>query len=98
VRWSFENEKWIRLGLWAVSLRAHVPETRAEHSEESEAAAATEAVTHSSVPDGVHVSRRIRQFEVGPLVEHLRYREENEWKGGGRVAWASDASSRSSRR
>ena len=33
------------------------------------------------------MSARIGRLEVGPLVEHIQYREEREWKGGARVAW-----------
>jgi hypothetical protein len=33
------------------------------------------------------VSARVGRLEVGPLVEHIVYREELEWKGGARVAW-----------
>jgi hypothetical protein len=34
-----------------------------------------------------HVSARLGHGEIGPMVENVRYREEKEWKGGGRGAW-----------
>lgn len=82
VRWSFESGNWISQGLWALSLRAHLPDAESEHASEE-----PDAVAHSSILDGVHVSRRMARLELGPMVEHLRYREENEWKGGLRAAW-----------
>jgi hypothetical protein len=43
-------------------------------------------VRYASVLDGVHVSARVGA-EIGPIVEHIQYREGQEWKGGARVAW-----------
>ena len=85
VRWSYEAERWLTQGLWVQSLRAYLPAQPDEH--EDEAAAEGEAVRHASILDGIHVSARIGRLEVDPLVEHIQYREEREWKGGARVAW-----------
>ncbi len=40
-----------------------------------------------SIWDGNHVSLRVSRFEFGPSWERIHTREENEWKGGGRVAF-----------
>jgi hypothetical protein len=66
------------------SLRAYLPP---KADEEEEAAAEEEAARHASILDGIHVSARVGRLEAGPLIEHIHYREENEWKAGARVAW-----------
>jgi hypothetical protein len=40
-----------------------------------------------SIWDGNHVSLRLNRFEFGPTWERIHFREENEWKGGGRAAF-----------
>lgn len=68
-----------------MSLRANVAEANGESDSPSDAEE-TDAV-HASILDGVHVSRLVGRLEFGPMIEHIRSREENEWKGGLRVAW-----------
>jgi len=68
-------------GLWVQSLRAHLPEESADSEQEE-----TE-VRYGSILDGVHVSAVFGRAEIGPIVEHIQYREEKEWKGGVRAAW-----------
>jgi len=82
-RWSYEQRRWLTEGLWVQSLKAHLP----ERVEEGGGEAAEEEVRYASVLDGVHVSARLGRAELGPLVEHIQYREEREWKGGVRAAW-----------
>jgi hypothetical protein len=84
-RWSYEHPRWITQGLWVQSLRAHVPahEDEEHHAGEGEA----DDVRYASILDGVHASAVVGHLEVGPLAEHIQYREEREWKGGARVAW-----------
>jgi hypothetical protein len=84
LRWAFENEHVVSQGTWVQSLRAHLPEQGEHDAAEHES---EEVVRHAGVFDGVHVSARFGRLDVGPMVEHIRYREENEWKGGVRVAW-----------
>ena len=87
VRWVFANERWFSEGLFVQSVRAHIPDTSAEeeaHPHESEAQG--EGVRYAGVLEA-HWSVRFGRVEIGPMVEHVRYREENEWKGGGRAAW-----------
>jgi hypothetical protein len=84
-RWSYERERWLTEGLWVQSLEAYLPEPPSNH--ESPASSEEEVVRYASVLDGVHLSARVGRAEVGPLVEHIAYREEDAWKGGGRVAW-----------
>jgi hypothetical protein len=83
-RWTYEAERWLTQGLWVQSLRAQIPDHESEH--EGEPA----DVRHASILDGIHASARIGHLEVGPMVEHIRYREDNEWKGGARGAWRFD--------
>ena len=82
-RWSYEDPRWVTEGLWVQSLKAHIP----ERSTEGEEAIVEEEVRYASVLDGVHVSARLGRAELGPLIEHIQYRDEGEWKGGVRVAW-----------
>lgn len=83
-RWVYEHPRWLSQGVWVQSFHEHVSQGEESQEEGSEEEAGN---THSVVFEA-HVSAVIRQFEVGPLVEHVRYREEdNEWKGGGRAAW-----------
>lgn len=84
-RWSYEHRRWLTQGLWVQSLRAYLPPPEGEGGEASPDD--ENSVRHASILDGVHVSARIGRAEVGPLVEHVQYREENEWKGGVRGAW-----------
>jgi hypothetical protein len=84
-RWVYEHPGWLSQGLWVQSFHEHVSEEEEGHSE----TVAGDGVgnTHSVVFEA-HVSAVVRKVELGPLVEHVRYREEeNEWKGGGRAAW-----------
>lgn len=82
-RWSYENARWLTQGLWVQSLRARIP-AAVEVAEDEHP---DDEVRHASILDGVHGSAIVGQWEIGPLVEHIRHREEREWKAGGRVAW-----------
>lgn len=85
LRWSYDSERWISQGLFVQSLRAYVPaHEEGEHAGDGEE---EEVVEHASVLDGVHLSAVLGRLELGPMVEHIRYREENAWKGGARVGW-----------
>jgi hypothetical protein len=79
-RWSYDHERWLTQGHWLQSFHEHVTESDSEESENGFAS------THSVVLEG-HASAILGRFEAGALAEHVRYREENEWKGGGRAAW-----------
>jgi hypothetical protein len=87
-RWSYEHRRWLTQGLWVQSLKAYVP-PEVGHGEEP--AAHEESARRASTLDGVHLSARIGRAEVGGLVEHIVYREAEEWKGGARVAWRFDS-------
>jgi hypothetical protein len=84
-RWAFENESWVSQGAWVQSMR-HYERPRNEPHGEHGHGEPVEIVRYAGVLDGMHVSRRIGRVEVGPMAEHIRYREENSWKAGGRVA------------
>jgi len=86
VRWGVETASWVSQGLWAVSLRAGLFEPEDTEAHESEGDTGAEVYAH--ILDGAHLSRRFGRWEAGPMLEHIRYRDENEWKGGARVAWA----------
>lgn len=85
-RWVFENEQWISQGVWVQSLGEYTPPSSSRHGHGEEAEEVEEVVKRASVLDGIHISRRFGRLEVGPMIEHIRYREEDAWKGGGRVA------------
>lgn len=84
-RWVFESEDWTSQGLWVQALGDYQP-PHAGHEPQAAQEDAEAIVRYPSALDGIHVSRRIGRVEIGPLVEHIRYREEDAWKGGGRVA------------
>lgn len=83
LRWTYEARRWLTQGLFVQSLREYVPD-RAPEGEEADH---EEVVRHASILDGIHASAILGPVELGPVIEHIRYREENEWKGGARVAW-----------
>jgi hypothetical protein len=87
--WSFENEHWTSQGAWVQSLSEYAPSVEAPPGHERNEAHGGEGESlarYASILDGIHVSRRIGRFEIGPMVEHIQYREQDEWKAGGRVA------------
>jgi len=87
VRWAYDSEAWISQGALSLALRTQTVESaEASHDGESSEEAPPEEV-YGHILDGVHVSRVIGAFEVGPLIEHIRYREEKEWKAGAHLAW-----------
>lgn len=86
VRWTYEGHRWLTQGLWVQSLRAYVPAEPHDEGHPGEESG-EDVVHHASILDGVHASLVLGHLELGPLVEHIRYREENAWKGGVRAAW-----------
>ena len=86
-RWSYQQLRWLTEGLWVQSLKAYVPGRSGEGGGEATEGAAEEQVRHASVLDAIHVCARLGRAELGPLLEHIQYREEREWKGGVRAAW-----------
>jgi hypothetical protein len=82
-RWVYDRPHWLSQGLWMQSFEEHVSE-----GEETEGTEAGEVGKTHSVVFEAHVSAVLRRLELGPLVEHVRYREEeNEWKSGVRASW-----------
>lgn len=76
VRWTLDTKRWFSQGLWVQDLS---PQTiRFEDG--------TERRARSAILDNNHFSARIWRLEVGPLWEHIKFREEDEWKAGVRVA------------
>lgn len=70
VRWGFDSEAWISQGTLSLALRAQSVEgAEASHEPESP----VEEV-YGHLLDGVHVSRVVGAFEVGPLLDQIRYR------------------------
>lgn len=76
VRWTLDTERWFSQGFWGQDLSAQTV-----HFENGE-----ERKVRSAILDNNHLSLRIWRLEIGGLWEHIKYREENEWKGGVRVA------------
>lgn len=89
-RWFYDHDHWLSQGHWLQSFHEHVTDTAGERAHESDGHAAddeeADAKVRSVVLEG-HVSAVLGRFELGALGEHVRYREENEWKGGGRAGW-----------
>jgi hypothetical protein len=81
-RWNLDTHRWFSQGFFGRSLKAHAFEPEMEEGSSSPEPVAV----HSSILDNNHVSLRIAWMEAGGLWEHIKYREENEWKGGVRVA------------
>jgi hypothetical protein len=86
-RWTLDTRRVFSQGFFAQSLRAYVFVEEAEPSHETgETPVSEQLKVHTSILDNNHVSLRLGPVEVGPMWERIRYREENEWKGGLRVA------------
>lgn len=76
LRWSFESKHWFSQGFFTKSV------TGQEDIDEN-------GVIHEvgvAILDNNHFSLRLGRFEIGPLWERIKYREEQEWKGGVRAA------------
>jgi hypothetical protein len=73
LRWKLETPRFFSQGYAAQSLRGHIDE--GDHR------------IYASVLDNNHISVRIGRAELGGLWEHIKYREENDWKGGLRGGW-----------
>ena len=84
-RWVYEDDHWLSQGTWVQSLGEYNPPRNAEHEHEH-GEAPEEVIKYASALDAIHISRKFGRFELGPMVEYIRYREENAWKGGARVA------------
>jgi hypothetical protein len=74
LRWRLETRRWFSQGYGAQSLHRQIPEGE------------TGNAIYASVLDNNHISVRLGPTEIGGLWEHIKYREENEWKGGLRGA------------
>ena len=76
IRWALDTHRWFSQGFWAQDLTA-----QRERFEEGVVKS-----IRSAILDNNHFSVRVWKLEAGPLWEHIVYREENEWKGGARIA------------
>jgi hypothetical protein len=86
-RWTLDTHRWFSQGFFAQSLTGHVVQPETESTEETAAKTVSEERSvHASILDNNHISVRLGPMEIGGLWERIRYREENEWKGGLRVA------------
>jgi len=86
-RWTLNTRRWFSQGFFAQALSGHVVQEETEPSQETgERAVSEEHKVRTSILDNNHISIRLGPMEVGGLWEHIKYREENEWKGGLRVA------------
>ena len=84
-RWTLNTHRWFSQGFLAQSLRGHIVEKETEGEESEESPVAEERHVYASILDNNHISVRLGPFEIGGLWERIKYREENEWKGGLRV-------------
>lgn len=76
-RWAYDGEGWIGQGAFAVALRKQeVPDEEGGEPRD----------IYVKILDGAHISRVVGSVEVGPMVENIQYRDENEWKAGARAA------------
>ncbi len=85
LRWTLDTHRWFSQGFFGQSLRGHIIEEETETEGGEEAQVAEERNVHASILDNNHISVRLGPLEIGGLWERIRYREENEWKGGLRV-------------
>ena len=82
VRWNLETHRWFSQGFFAQSLAEYHTSRKGNRL----ARAAESEASYSSVLDNNHISARIGPVEAGGLWEHIAYRDDNEWKGGVRLA------------
>jgi hypothetical protein len=75
-RWNLETRRWFSQGFFGQSLTSHFQASEGEETRK----------VYASILDNNHISVRLGPVELGGLWERIRYREENEWKGGLRVA------------
>jgi hypothetical protein len=86
IRWDFERSWFVSQGLILQGFRETTAASEGEESAQS-AEAAGRAVFHPAISDGNHVSARWNRLTAGGTWEHIHFREGDEWKGGGRVAF-----------
>jgi hypothetical protein len=83
-RWDYERGWLVSQGLIVQGFR-RTPVFEEEASEREEAAPVPVSSVRPAISDGNHVSARRGRLTVGGTFEHIRFREGNEWKGGGRL-------------
>jgi hypothetical protein len=86
LRWDFERSWFVTQGLFLQGLRETKPPVEEAEHGHGEHAGEVDAF-HVSISDGSHISARWGRITVGGTWEHIHFREGNEWKGGGRVAF-----------
>jgi hypothetical protein len=75
-RWTLDTHRWFSQGFFAQSLQEYIVDEEGKEP----------FGVRGSVLDNNHFSIRLGPIEAGPLWERIKYRDENEWKGGGRLA------------
>jgi hypothetical protein len=89
LRWDYEKKWFVTQGLIVRGFRSSPVFAEEEHGGHSRSSAPEEPVgsVRPVISDGNHVSARWKRLTVGPTWEHIHFREGDEWKWGGRVAF-----------
>ena len=84
-RWNYEKRWFVTQGLIIQGLR----DTPIFSEDEGDEPGPKEPAGYvrPTISDGDHVSVRWKRLTVGATGEHIHFREGEEWKGGGRVAF-----------
>jgi hypothetical protein len=87
-RWDYERRWFVSQGLLLQSLKASPVFHQEEPGDEPSGESADPAFfVRPTITDGNHFSGRWNQLTVGATWEHIHFREGDEWKGGGRLAF-----------
>lgn len=89
VRWEFERKWFITQGMAIQSFRKTPIFEEEEEGEGESENGPREPVGYvrPTISDGNHVSARWKRLTIGGTWEHIAFREGDEWKGGGRLAF-----------
>jgi hypothetical protein len=78
LRWLYDRPRFVTEGMLVQSISmSSVKDEHSGHVREF----------YATLLDNVHASARLSRFEIGPTIERIQYREENQWKYGGRLAF-----------
>jgi hypothetical protein len=85
-RWDYEKDWFVTQGLAVQGFR-QTPMLNEEESEHSETPSDPVSYVRPTIADGNHLSVRWKRLTIGGTWEHIQFREGDEWKGGGRLAF-----------
>jgi len=85
-RWDYEKGWFVTQGLVVQGFR-QTPMFKDEESEHLETPSEPVSSVRPTIWDGNHLSIRWKRLTAGGTWEHIHFREGDEWKGGGRLAF-----------